>query len=190
MKFGSITTILSIVLLFVIPQSSHQYTYPCNSSAACGCSSNPASVSRIVGGESANTNTWGWAVSISISSSNLCGGAVLSSSWIITAAHCVSGALPSQVVVFAGSTTRYSDQSRVASSVLVHPGYNRETFENDIALIQLTTPLTMTSSIKSICVPSVSSATLAAGEWPSAGLYVCSITILDIFREPILTLTR
>ena len=179
---NTVATVLCAVLLLGFSRSSHQYTYSCDSNAPCGCSSSPASVSRIVGGETAETNTWSWAVSISIGGSSLCGGAVLSSSWIITAAHCVPSVSPSQVIVYAGSNTRFSGQSRVASRVIVHPSYVSGTFENDIALIQLSTPLTMTSAVKPICLPSISSATLAAGEWPPAGYYVCYIISVFLFE--------
>ncbi len=173
--FNSITMIVRTILLLIVVQPSHQYTYSCNSSAVCGCSSNPASVDRIVGGESARTSTWGWAVSISIKSTSLCGGSIISSSWIISAAHCLSGIAASQVIVFAGSNTRFAGQPRVASRIIVHPNYVSSTKVNDIALIQLSSPLTMTNSVKSICIPSVSASTLSVGEWPPAGLYVCRI---------------
>ncbi|CAF3748788.1 unnamed protein product [Rotaria sp. Silwood1] len=176
LTFNSVTILPCTVLLFVIIQPSFQYVYSCNSTVACGCSSNAASVTRIVGGESAGTSTWGWAVSISISGTSLCGGAILSSSWIITAAHCVNRISPSQVYVYAGSNTRFSGQSRVASSITVHPSYVSSTKVNDIALIRLGTALTMSSStVSKICIPSVSSTTLSAGEWPSAGLAVVAV---------------
>ena len=170
---SSITTIFCITLILAIPQLSHQYTYLCNATASCGCSSNPASINRIVGGEAAGMSTWGWAVGISINGNGFCGGAVLSNSWIITGAHCVSDVSASQVIVYAGSNNISSGQSIVASRIIVHPSYRSNTFENDIALIQLITPLTMSNSVKIICIPSVSLATLAAGEWPPANLYVC-----------------
>jgi hypothetical protein len=177
MKFisSSLTIIFWTILLLVIVQPSHQYIYTCNPSASCGCSSNPASVIRIVGGESAGTSTWAWAVSISIGGTSLCGGAVLSSSWVITAAHCMAGISASQVTVYAGSNIRYSGQSRVAARVTLHPNYASSTQVNDIALIQLSTPFTMSSTVKSICIPSVSSITLSNGEWPPANLNVCHI---------------
>ena len=175
-----------MMLLLAFLQPSYQYTYPCNASATCGCSSNPASVSRIVGGESAASSTWGSAVSIAITISggtSLCGGAILSSSWIITAAHCMASVTSaSQVTIYAGSNTRYSGQSRVASSITVHPSYLSSTYENDIALIQLSSSLTMTAGVNSICIPSVSSMTLAAGQWPAANLYVC-FRIIFLFLE-------
>ncbi|CAF1477615.1 unnamed protein product, partial [Rotaria magnacalcarata] len=98
------------------------------------------------------------------------------SSWILTAAHCVSGVSASQVTIYAGSNTRFSGQSRVATSITVHPSYVSSTKVNDIALIQLGTPLTMSSSsVSAICIPAVSSTTLTAGEWPSSGLYVVAV---------------
>jgi secreted trypsin-like serine protease len=177
MQFTSmnIVIIFWIVLFLVIARPSHQYTYSCNSNALCGCSSNPASVTRIVGGESAGTSTWGWAVSISISGNSLCGGSILSSTWIITAAHCLSGVPASQVIVYAGSNTRFTGQSRTAYRTFVNPNYVSSTKANDMALIQLSTPLIMSSSVSSICIPSVSAVTLSAGEWPPAGLSVCNI---------------
>ena len=181
LNFGTAAILFCTAILFAVLQPSHLYTYPCDPSAVCGCSSNPASVTRIVGGESAGTSTWGWAVSISISGVYLCGGTILSSSWIITAAHCVYGVSASQVIIFAGSNTRFAGQARVASRVVIHPSYNGNTQENDLALIQLSTSLTMTSAVKTICIPSVSSATLAADEWPPAGLSVCYILIFKDF---------
>jgi secreted trypsin-like serine protease len=175
--------IFSIVLFMVITRQSHQYTYSCNSNAQCGCSANPASITRIVGGEAAGTSTWGWAVSISINGNSLCGGSVLSSTWIITAAHCLSGVRASQVIVYAGSNAPFSGQSRTAYRTFVHPSYVSQTKVNDIALIQLGTPLTMTSSVSSICIPSVSASTIASGEWPPAGLNVCDIMPFFFFFE-------
>jgi secreted trypsin-like serine protease len=157
-------------------------TYPCNSTDVCGCSSNSASVTRIVGGEAADTATWSWAVSISVANTYLCGGTIISSSWVVTAAHCVYGYSASQVTIYAGSTVRFSStQRRVASQLIIHSSYNTATHANDIALLGLTSPLTMSDPyVSQICVPYVSSATLAAGEWPAAGTYV-SILVLLIF---------
>ncbi|CAF1226006.1 unnamed protein product [Adineta steineri] len=167
-----------LTLLLITIGPSYQYTYSCNSSVTCGCSSGSQSVTRIVGGETAETNNWGWAVSISIGTATgtaLCGGSILSSTWIVTAAHCMSGVAASKVTIYAGSSARFAGQSRVASTITVHPSYNSGTKANDIALIQLGTPLTMSTAVKPVCIPSVSSATLAAGEWPPANLYVVAV---------------
>lgn len=167
------TILFCTTLLLVLVRSSESYSYSCDVNAACGCASGTTSTARIVGGEIAQSNTWTWAVSLSLGGSSLCGGAVLSSTWIITAAHCVKNLPASQVRVYAGSIVRFDGQSRTAASITVHPNYNSVTNVNDIALIRLRTPLsTGNSSVRPICIPSVDAATLAAGEWPPADLFV------------------
>ena len=142
--------------------------YTCNSSAVCGCSRQPAVLGRIVGGEGATLQTWDWAVSLYINGA-LCGGSIISSSWVITAAHCVLRVSPSQITVYAGSIQRLSGtQIRSVSSVIVHQSYSSVTFVNDIALLRLSSSLDLTSNgVRPICIPPVSSAQLAQGEWPS-----------------------
>jgi secreted trypsin-like serine protease len=130
-----------------------------------------ASLARIVGGEEAGKGTWGWAVSLYIlvgDSENFCGGSILSSSWIITAAHCLENISSSDIIVYAGSNTFWSGtQNRTVSKIIVHSDYISDTFVNDIGLLQLTSPLNMDDpAVRPICLPSVSSTTLAAGEWP------------------------
>ena len=77
-----------VLLILSIVTSTQQYVYSCNATATCGCSNHTASMTRIVGGEPAGTSTWGWTVSILISPSGLCDGAIVSSTWIMSAAHC------------------------------------------------------------------------------------------------------
>jgi secreted trypsin-like serine protease len=163
-----------IVLLITLIKPSDQAVYSCNASVSCGCSKNSAVVSRIVGGETAGSATWGWAVSLAIGDGYLCGGSIIASSWVLTAAHCVKDVLASQVTAYAGSTRRWAgSQNRVASQIIVHPSYNEDTYENDLALVKLATPFIMTDpNVSLICLPSVSAATLAAGEWPAAGTTV------------------
>jgi trypsin len=170
---ADVLRVLTIILLGIV-RSSHQTIYSCNAAASCGCSTQPVSITRIVGGENAGTATWGWAVSISIGNTYLCGGSIISSSWVITAAHCVTGYAASQITVYAGSITRFSGtQTRVGSKLIVHASYNPNTYVNDIALLKLTTPLSMSDvHVSTICLPSVSAATLSAGEWPPVGTSV------------------
>ncbi|CAF3924826.1 unnamed protein product [Rotaria sp. Silwood2] len=166
-----------ILILLSIIRSTHQTVYTCSASASCGCSMNSAIVNRIVGGEAASSGTWGWAVSISIADRSLCGGSIISSSWVITAAHCAEGVLASQFIVYAGSNTQwYGTQTRNVSRIILHSGYNPATYENDIALLKLASPLNMSNPyVSSICLPSVSQTTLSAGEWPSVGTNVVAV---------------
>ena len=164
---------LVVIGLLTLARPTHQYVYSCNATAACGCSNRPASMTRIVGGEVAGISTWGWAVSVHIAPNYLCGGAILSSTWIITAAHCVGTTTASQITIYAGVNGRWTGQSRVVSVLVVHPQYSSVTKQNDIALLQLASPLNMLDpNVKIICMPNISSTVLNAGEWPPAGLYV------------------
>jgi hypothetical protein len=162
----------------MVIRPSYQTVYSCDPTDVCGCSANPVSITRIVGGQSAGVETWGWPVSISIANTYLCGGSIISSSWVLTAAHCVNGNSASQITIYAGSIYPFSGISIVASQVIVHSGYDSSTYVNDIALLQLSSPLNMNNSnVSAICIPLVSSATLAAGEWPAAGT-----TVSKLFR--------
>jgi len=161
--------LFSMAILFMIFQSSYQKKYSCDSTLECGCSAKPASFARVVGGEEASKGSWGWVVSLSIKDGiNLCGGSIISSLWIITAAHCLENISPSDLMVYAGSNTVWSGtQNRSVSQIIVHSEYDSDTFVYDIGLLKLTTPLDMGDpDVGAICLPSVDSEILAAGEWP------------------------
>ena len=183
MTISSNSRALVLILLLSLVKPSYEYVYSCDPTAACGCSSSPASMTRIVGGETVGTSAWGWAVSIYVGSDFQCGASILSSTWILSAAHCFPGVIASDITVFAGSNTLGLGQTRRVSGLTVHPLYNDDTFENDIALLQLSSPLNMSDpNVKPICLPSISAAVLAAGEWPPAGLYA-SDPILDHWKR-------
>jgi secreted trypsin-like serine protease len=174
--------LLSIIILFSLIQLSTETSYSCNSTASCGCSINSTVVSRIVNGEPAQTGAWGWAVLLKLGPF-MCGGSIVSRSWIITAAHCVEGITASQVTVYAGSNILWSSsQTRHALYIVAHPNYNSTAFTNDIALIKLAYPLVMNDpSIHAICLPSVNSTILGTGEWPIANTTVSdSVSFSDI----------
>ena len=177
--------IFTMMILLSWIKTSHQTVYTCNAKASCGCSINSTSVTRIVGGENAASAAWGWTVSMTIAGKYLCGGSIISSSWVITAAHCVYGYNASQITIFAGSTTRFTGtQNRTGSKVIIHPSYSTQTHVNDIALLQLASTLSITDPyVSTICLPSINSSTLSAGEWPPAGTSVnISFTSVILFN--------
>lgn len=168
-----------IIILLITIQTNGQVTYPCDPADVCGCSTNSVSASRIVGGENADGETWGWVVSLSIANTYICGGSIISSSWILTAAHCVHDFIRSPIIVYAGSTTRWSGtQIRQVEEIIVHFDYEPTTYTNDIALLRLASPLNMDDpSVSQICVPSVDSTLLATDEWPLNGTYVSVLSV-------------
>ncbi|WP_306253525.1 serine protease [Parvularcula sp. IMCC14364] len=72
----------------------------------------------------------------------LCGGGVYNSRWIVTAAHCVEGAF-NEIEIIAGATDLDSPLAirRVSQRAYIHAGYERNILREDIALIELAEPL-------------------------------------------------
>ena len=101
---------------------------------------------NIVGGNTAADGEFPFLVRLYINignSSYLCSGSLLSPTWVITAAHCLDGAAASGVLIRAGSNQKSSGGEIVgARQLYMHPSYNRGTFDNDIALINLSAAVT------------------------------------------------
>lgn len=165
--------VYSLIFAFLIKTLSGQTTYSCNANSPCGCSTNSATLTRIVAGETATSNTWGWAVSILINENTQCGGTIIDSSWVITAAHCVASGTRT-VKIYAGSTTRFGGSQIISvERIYRHTGFSSTTFVNDIALLQLKTPLNFTdSAVDMICLPVVTGVNLTGVEWPTPGTTV------------------
>jgi len=135
----------------------HQQQYSCRVRAPCGCSIKQAILAKIMGGKAVRTRSWGWLVSLTRYSDHehFCGGSILSSSWVLTAAHCVSDMNASDIIINAGSNKlNQSTQKRRVAKIVSHPYYNPDTYVNDIALIQLSSSLDMTDpDVAKICLP-------------------------------------
>jgi len=108
--------------------------------------SNPEEASyqrpRIVGGELASDGEFPFLVTV-LPSGNLCGGSIISDRWVVTAAHCLEGLTASDVSIRAGSNQLFSGYTTYqAENIYLHPAYDNWTFDNDIALIQVSTAIT------------------------------------------------
>ncbi len=124
-------------------------------------------VPQIVGGTEAIANEFPWQVLLTYSGLNAsCGGSVIHESWILTAAHCVYGEDPAWRTVVAGIHDRSSDaanphlQRRTVNRIIIHPNYNNSTLDYDIALLELTSPLTINSKVAPITLAGTSDGAL------------------------------
>ncbi|AKT43110.1 trypsin-like serine protease [Chondromyces crocatus] len=118
----------------------------------------------IVGGSNQNITDHPWQVSIQSSSgSHFCGGSVLNANWIVTAQHCIEGAAsynvaaPGSMRVAAGASKlsgmNSSGQIRQIEQVIPYPGYSDASLGKDIALIKLSSPLTLNgTTVKAIAL--------------------------------------
>jgi len=129
----------------------------------------PQSPERIVGGSPATRGEFPWIVQIRVGG-HYCGGSIINSNWIVTAAHCATLAANRYSIV-AGehnlNSNEGSEQTRTVSQIIRHPNYNANTFANDVAVMRLSTPLTLNTYVKVANLPAsgagVSGNLVAAG---------------------------
>ncbi|XP_069114628.1 fibrinolytic enzyme, isozyme C-like [Argopecten irradians] len=112
--------------------------------------------SRIIEGEDAEIVNNPWQVSLRVLSSHSCGGVILNSDTILTAAHCVDGLIPSFYSVYYGSSNRDNGGTTVSiANIYQHPSYNQGTgsYPNDIAVLKLRNPIALDSNENAAAIP-------------------------------------
>uniref|UniRef100_A0A1I8PL66 Peptidase S1 domain-containing protein n=1 Tax=Stomoxys calcitrans TaxID=35570 RepID=A0A1I8PL66_STOCA len=120
---------------------------------------------RIVGGKGATFGAYPWQVLVRESTwlglftKNKCGGVLITNRYVITAAHCQPGFLASLVAVMgefdiSGDLESKRAVTKNVKRVIVHRQYDPATFENDIALLELESPVQFDTHIVPICMPS------------------------------------
>ncbi|XP_035693354.1 trypsin-like [Branchiostoma floridae] len=119
---------------------------------------------RIVGGEDASYGEFPLQVMIlrgGPDGSLMCGGSIIAERWIVTAAHCVDRQSAHRLGVSVGSHNLYSDdddqENIQVKRVVQHEDYDDRTIDNDIALLELETPITIGSHVGTVNLPDAES---------------------------------
>ncbi|NUT45805.1 MAG: serine protease [Saccharothrix sp.] len=104
----------------------------------------------IVGGGQADITDYPYTASVRIYDQHVCGGVILSPTIVLTAAHCVYGMDHSEYSVRVGNTAHSYGASSVVSAIRMHSGYNPDTVDKDIAVLELLNPLSFSSRVQPI----------------------------------------
>ncbi|XP_063785241.1 ovochymase-1 isoform X3 [Pseudophryne corroboree] len=128
-------------------------------SSVCGVAplSAPWLLNRIVGGEEACSNCWPWHVELLFQKTFQCGGVILSTEWVLTAAHCLPSTDISLYVILAGIHDRHlpetTEQERTVQAIAVHERFDVTTYDYDVALLRLKEKFNFNDFVRPVCLP-------------------------------------
>lgn len=115
--------------------------------------------SRVIAGTTATRGSWPWQIIMKFNGRGMCGGSLISPTWVVTAAHCVSGKerQASSFKIGVGEHNRNmregSEEDIPVSKIFSHPSYQRSTLNNDIAIIKLSRPVKFGKFVSPVCLP-------------------------------------
>ncbi|XP_062907308.1 coagulation factor IX-like isoform X1 [Mobula hypostoma] len=106
-------------------------------------------------GQQRQRGEYPWQVLLKHNDEIVCGGAILNEDFVLTSAACVN-----HLQNFTAVLGEYNlevdegfEQTINVSGIHVHSRYSRMTFENDIALLELVTPIEFNNYTRPICLP-------------------------------------
>ncbi|CAL8132668.1 unnamed protein product [Orchesella dallaii] len=136
----------------------------------------------IIGGEDAGKNEFPWLVRFAVGE-RFCSGALLEMDLVLTSATCVQYYVD-PVDIVAGDHSPLGDdgteQTQISHYPILHEDFNKNgQLENDIALIRLFTPFTVTPYVRPIRLPVANPHLADAGRAVLAGWGETSVTSTD-----------
>lgn len=123
--------------------------------SACGLPNK----NRIVGGTAVRSNKYPWTVQLLQGRNGrlFCGGTLIQSQYVLTAAHCVHGMRWQNIHVRLNQYDRNAGSAaaitKSISKATVHEEYNTSTLVNDIAILKLSEAVPINGDIRPACLP-------------------------------------
>uniref|UniRef100_A0A336K3T8 CSON010158 protein n=1 Tax=Culicoides sonorensis TaxID=179676 RepID=A0A336K3T8_CULSO len=139
-RLFTVTSIFFILVSEVFAENSLAENHTLNSTKE-----NEVTGNKIVGGQAARPGQYPYQVSLRFIKNykHFCGGAIIDTRWILTAAHCfIGGERSYQIFATVGAISTYDGVHHNVSGILAHPYFNLQTVSYDIALVRVRTPFT------------------------------------------------
>ncbi|NWW86594.1 KLK11 protein, partial [Rhynochetos jubatus] len=123
---------------------------------------------RVVGGMDCEPHSQPWQVAILDMYKLYCGGVLVARQWVVTAAHCTT---PGITTIRLGKhnlyTREWGEVQKMVQKLVAHPNYDPTTKDNDIMMLKLLTPVTLTNRIQPIpvasCLPEPGTTCITSG---------------------------
>ncbi|XP_058489772.1 transmembrane protease serine 4a isoform X2 [Solea solea] len=124
-------------------------------SLSCSDCGSVGNQDRIVGGTDAAIEDWPWQVSLQQGGQHTCGGSLVSPRWVVTAAHCFTGGKKelTRWKVVSGRTFMGTLGGSSVDRIIVNGEYDPAQNDHDIALMRLSSPITVGVARKPVCLP-------------------------------------
>ncbi|KAG8236116.1 hypothetical protein J437_LFUL000479 [Ladona fulva] len=122
--------------------------------ANCGAKNGSPDQQKIVGGQPAELHEWPWIAALFNGGRQFCGGSLIDSTHILSAAHCIAHMSSWDV---SRLTVRLGDHDIKTNSETRHIEKKVKRLYNDVAILTLDSPVTFSQHVKPICLPTGSS---------------------------------
>ncbi|XP_069057969.1 trypsin-like [Pleurodeles waltl] len=107
---------------------------------------------KIVGGYTCDPHSVPYQASLN-SGYHFCGGSVINSEWVVSAAHCYESRIQVRLGEHNIKVIEGNEMFINSAKVIRHPKYNSRLLDNDIMLIKLSSPATFSSRIQAVDLP-------------------------------------
>ncbi|KAM6144542.1 LOW QUALITY PROTEIN: ovochymase-1 [Phoenicopterus ruber ruber] len=133
---------------------------------------------HVSGAEEACPHCWPWHAALKLLGDYQGDGAVISPTWLLTAAHCVqlsNKPLPRTAGDHDRALRESTKQVRQVKTIVVHPHFDMLSYDSNIALVQLDVPLENNAAVRPVCL-SNSTETLSSS-------FLCTVPNLEFISQ-------
>ena len=125
------------------------------------CVCGKTNLNRLLNGNETGVNQYPWMAILLYNNEFFCGGSLINDRFVLTAAHCfefIEQNSIKNITVRLLEHDRSTDTEtklidRNVQSVLIHPKFTDDTYNNDIVLVKFTKPVKFDEVLKPVCLP-------------------------------------